>query len=217
MALGLGGLRGERLEKVKLLSTEEYNSQLCEAAERAFLEHDQAVAYHEGHWGIRSSRHSSYWAEVVVFHAGAVGVWGDLDSVTFAYAPMDLLRRAEGALEWVATSEVDYAVSKAKIGCGIADERYYGTAAYQLEQYRADCALDQDMLRIAIGLVRECAAWEYIDEACHTLGIERVGVVFPSKVVYARAAIQKLCSLLVKLKNGSTNLSLKIGRVSSPP
>jgi hypothetical protein len=195
---------------MKLLSAEEYNGRLCEEAERAFLEHDQAVAYHEGHWGVRSSRHSSYWAEVVVFKAGAVGVWGDIAAVTFAYVPMDLLRTAEGALTWMATSEVDYAVSKAKIGCGgLVDARDYGVAAYQLEQHRSGGVADHDMLRIAIGLVRECAAWEFIDEACHTLEIERVGVVFPLKVVYARAAIQKLCSLLVKMRNGSTSLALK--------
>lgn len=140
--------------------------------------------------------------EVIALEGSAIYVGGDIDHVLFAYGPEDPIAR----LRWMGEcKDLGYYVAqKARIGTGreLVDLWDEDVAREQLIEYLEDGAervVDKGELDYALEAeTRE----HFYDRACKALGCDawevvgHVGQVLAPRVIYAHAALARLCSLL---------------------
>ena len=146
--------------------------------------------------------HPFYAADIIALRDRRIFVGGDIDDCIFGYGPTDTYAR----LRWVAFSNLDYITEKARMG--MTDNGKLTTiwkpevAAYELQQqlkeetdHKNKAILEEAIERCLDNADEyEIARFLYDD---HDWDIELMPSKVPSsRVIYAQAAVRKLCQLL---------------------
>lgn len=145
-------------------------------------------------------------AEVIVLEGGGLFVGGDIDHVVFSWGPPDPVAR----LRWMGECrDLDYYVrQKARIGTRdrqCVDVWESSVACEELKQHVADyddALKDEEALQDAL---RADTQQDFLDSAYKALGgdacdawdvVHDMGEVLAAPVIYAHAALARLCALL---------------------
>lgn len=190
-----------------------------EDAVSAFRDHQ--LVYNDpvgGRWYIQKPGRAEFSTEVICLRGGRLFVGGDIDDCVFAYfspssytkslsVPRELIAR----VAWIANSTLDYVVQKAVIGFGGDSDPFY--------TWDSDVAEDdlRDLLRTLredsssgglVEIVSDLVGSTQFDEdtVMTTLGPWYSSLDLPrnfgkrvsSRVIYARAATQKLLGLITQ-------------------
>jgi hypothetical protein len=195
-------------------------ARLVEQARRAYADHeivaDGPRCWHIARRGADGRLDSCYSVDVYAGHHGQLYVGGDIDCVVFAaYGDnADPVRR----LRWMGRcQDLDYYVAQ-KAAIGMTDDRKMvwdfdgDTAAADIREHVAvlregGCELDEDELEQWEDFAAEAAGGEISPDALyhamyhalpfeHLEGLDRIGSVLSGRVVYAWAALARLCDLL---------------------
>lgn len=189
------GTADERLRQTSLM------------AHTAF-QHHVIVTESEGRWLLQRDRKWAYAAEIIALANGALFVGGDISHVVFGYGPNDPIAR----VRWIGECEDlgYYVAEKARIGTGaeLVDQWLDDIAQHELRAFVADNpervvdhdaledALEQeerhDFTRLAAGALDD--GWEVVGA---------MGEILAPRVVYAHAALARLCVLLREREKGA--------------